>query len=87
MFSPPWPLPWLTAPAITACVESSSLPPSAPSSAILENLSIATGFPFGHYEFLALMGPKLFRVPILLGLAYIGMAYVSWILGCLIAGE
>jgi uncharacterized membrane protein len=24
------------------------------------------------------MGPKLFHVPILLGLAYIGMAYVSW---------
>ena len=46
----------------------------------MENLSIATGFPFGHYTFLGLMGPKLFSVPILLGLAYIGMAYVSWVL-------
>lgn len=52
----------------------------------LENLSILTGFPFGHYEFLALMGPQIFRVPILLGLAYIGMAYVSWILARLILG-
>lgn len=50
----------------------------------LENLSIATGFPFGRYEFLPLMGPQLFRVPILLGLAYIGMAYVSWTLARLI---
>jgi putative membrane protein len=46
----------------------------------MENLGIATGFPYGHYDFLSLMGPKLFRVPVLLGLAYIGMAYVSWTL-------
>lgn len=50
----------------------------------IENLSIVTGFPFGHYHFLSLMGPKIFHVPILLGLAYIGMAYVSWVLGCII---
>lgn len=52
-----------------------------------ENLSIATGFPFGHYYFVELMGPKLFQVPILLGLAYIGMAYVSWTLARLIIGD
>jgi len=45
---------------------------------LTENLSIATGFPFGHYSFVQLMGPKLFQVPVLLGLAYIGMSYVSW---------
>ncbi len=50
----------------------------------LENLSILTGFPFGHYVFLPLMGPQLLNVPILLGLAYIGMAYVSWTLARLI---
>jgi uncharacterized membrane protein len=44
----------------------------------IENLGVATGFPYGRYEFLQLMGPKLFHVPILLGLAYIGMAWVSW---------
>jgi putative membrane protein len=51
---------------------------------ISENVGVATGFPFGRYYFLDLMGPKLFHVPVLLGLAYIGMAYVSWILGRLI---
>ncbi len=44
----------------------------------LENIGIATGIPFGHYRFLDVMGPKVFKVPILLGLAYAGMAYVSW---------
>ncbi|MDR3774598.1 MAG: carotenoid biosynthesis protein [Terracidiphilus sp.] len=52
-----------------------------------ENLGVVTGFPFGRYYFVELMGPKLFHVPILLGLAYIGMAYVSWTLGALIAGR
>jgi len=50
-----------------------------------ENLSVLTGFPFGRYCFLELMGPKLFHVPVLLGLAYIGMSYVSWVLGRTIA--
>ena len=51
-----------------------------------ENLSIATGFPFGHYHFTAAMGPKLLQVPILLGLAYVGMGYVSWTLGRIMIG-
>ena len=51
---------------------------------VSENLGVVTGFPFGRYYFAELMGPKLFHVPVLLGLAYIGMAYVSWVLGCLI---
>jgi len=33
-----------------------------------ENLSILTGFPFGHYYFTGLMGPRILHVPILLGL-------------------
>jgi len=52
-----------------------------------ENLSILTGFPFGHYCFTDLMGPSIFNVPILLGLAYVGMGYLSWTLGRLILGE
>jgi uncharacterized membrane protein len=51
---------------------------------VVENLGVATGFPFGRYRFLELMGPKVGYVPVLLGLAYIGMAYVSWMLACLI---
>jgi len=52
----------------------------------IETIGVQTGFPYGHYEFLPLMGPQLNRVPILLGLAYIGMAYVSWTLARLILG-
>ena len=40
---------------------------------LFENLSILTGFPFGRYHFTNVMGPKLLNVPVLLGLAYIGM--------------
>jgi putative membrane protein len=54
---------------------------------VTENLSIATGFPFGNYYFVELMGPKLFQVPVLLGLAYIGMAYVCWTLARLMVGN
>jgi uncharacterized membrane protein len=51
---------------------------------IFENLSVRTGFPFGHYYFTGLMGPKLLVVPIFLGLAYVGMAYLSWTLARII---
>jgi uncharacterized membrane protein len=53
---------------------------------IFENLGVRTGFPFGHYYFTDVMGPKIFAVPILLGFAYVGMAYLSWTLGALILG-
>jgi uncharacterized membrane protein len=53
---------------------------------IFENVGVRTGFPFGHYYFTDLMGPKLFVVPIQLGLAYLGMAYLSWTLARLILG-
>jgi len=51
---------------------------------IMEYIGVQTGFPYGHYQFLPLMGPQLLDVPILLGLAYIGMAYVSWTLARLV---
>ena len=54
---------------------------------IFENVGARTGFPFGHYYFTELMGPKLFAVPILLGVAYLGMAYLSWTLARLILGN
>jgi uncharacterized membrane protein len=52
-----------------------------------ENLSIFTGFPFGRYHFTEVMGPKILAVPILLGLAYVGMGYISWILARVILGD
>jgi uncharacterized membrane protein len=53
---------------------------------LAENAGVATGFPFGRYHFTDVMGPKLFHVPVLLGLAYVGMGYVSWMLARLLAG-
>ncbi len=54
---------------------------------IIENVGVMTGFPFGHYYFTERMGPILFHVPILLGLAYLGMGYISWTLALLILGK
>ena len=53
---------------------------------ISETLGLRTGFPFGHYHFTSLMGPKLLQMPILLVLAYLGIGYCSWVLGLLILG-
>ncbi len=47
---------------------------------IFENMSILTGFPFGHYYYTDGLGPKLFLVPILIGPAYLGTGYLSWTL-------
>ena len=54
--------------------------------ALCESLSLRTGFPFGHYYFSDVMGPKVMQVPILLVVAYLGLGYISWILGLLILG-
>jgi uncharacterized membrane protein len=54
---------------------------------LFENLGVATGFPFGRYYFTDAMGPKLFQVPILVGLAYVGMGYLSWTLARVILGN
>src|SRR5258706_1395382 len=53
---------------------------------IFENMSILTGFPFGHYYYTDGLGPKLFLVPILIGPAYIGTGYLSWMLARVILG-
>lgn len=42
----------------------------------LESCSIHTGFPFGHYHYT--IGPKLFEVPLVVGIFYIAIAYASW---------
>src|SRR5229473_1504508 len=48
---------------------------------VFENLSILTGFPFGHYYYSSNLGPKLFLVPMLIGPAYFGTGYLAWVLG------
>lgn len=49
-------------------------------SLFFEALSIRIGFPFGHYYYDKLIGPRLFDVPLIIMLGYFSMAYVSWIL-------
>jgi uncharacterized membrane protein len=44
---------------------------------VFENLSILTGFPFGHYHYTGSM--KLFLVPVEIGLIYVGLGYICWI--------
>jgi len=53
---------------------------------VFENVGVITGVPYGRYHFTNVMGPMLWHVPVLLGMAYVGMGYVSWILGRVIAG-
>ena len=53
---------------------------------LAEIVSLRTGFPFGHYYFTDVMGPKIFQLPVLLALAYLGIGYVAWILALVILG-
>jgi putative membrane protein len=53
---------------------------------IFENMSILTGFPFGHYYYTDTLGPKLFLVPVLIGPAYLGTGYLAWTIARVIAG-
>lgn len=50
----------------------------------LENLSIVTGFPFGHYQYSDVLGLKVFYVPVLIGPAYIAVGYLAWVLAAII---
>jgi uncharacterized membrane protein len=52
---------------------------------ILENLSIDTGFPFGHYHYTG--GGKIFQVPWFIGIAYACTGYLAWIIGTVLVGE
>jgi uncharacterized membrane protein len=54
---------------------------------ILENTSILTGFPFGHYHYTSDLGPKLFLVPLLIGPAYFATGYLAWALSTVLVGE
>ena len=53
----------------------------------LENTSILTGFPFGHYHYTDALGPKVFLVPLLIGPAYFANGYFAWVIGNVLVGE
>ena len=49
-------------------------------------MSVLTGFPFGHYYYTDILGPKLFLVPVLIGPAYLGTGYLAWTIARVISG-
>jgi putative membrane protein len=53
---------------------------------IMENTSILTGFPFGHYHYTDTLGPKLFLVPLVIGVAYFSTGYLAWTLATVVVG-
>jgi len=55
-------------------------------SGVMEDLSILTGFPFGHYYYTDALGPKVTLVPILIFPSYIAFGYLAWVLSILIVG-
>jgi putative membrane protein len=56
-------------------------------SGILENLSILTGFPFGHYYYTDALGPKVALVPLFIAPSYVSFGYLSWVLATVIVNE
>lgn len=52
-------------------------------STFFEDLSIHTGFPFGAYHYNMNM-PHIDQVPILVGVFYVALCYLSWTIACLI---
>ena len=54
---------------------------------VMENASIITGFPFGHYHYTDVLGLKLFLVPVLIGPAYFATGYLAWVVGNVLVGE
>lgn len=51
--------------------------------AVIENITIATGFPFGFYIPFT-PGPKILEVPIVVCMGYFNYAFIAWILADLI---
>jgi uncharacterized membrane protein len=54
----------------------------------MENLGIATGFPFGHYHFEVLANfPHVGLVPSIVGPLYFTVGYLAWIIGSILLDE
>lgn len=45
----------------------------------VEAIGVATGFPFGHYDYSGQLGPKLLGVPLIIPLAWTWMAWPAWL--------
>lgn len=59
----------------------------------VEALGVATGFPFGHYEYTSALQPQLAEVPLLIPLAWLMMLGPAWAItdaiydGCAVQGS
>jgi uncharacterized membrane protein len=45
----------------------------------VEAIGVATGFPFGHYDYSGQLGPKVLGVPLIIPLAWTWMAWAAWL--------
>jgi len=52
---------------------------------VLENLSIQTGFPFGHYHYTG--DGKIFEVPWFIGPSYLATGYLAWIVATVLLAD
>ena len=50
-------------------------------------MGVATGFPFGNYHHTDALGTKLGYVPLMIGPAYLGVGYLSWVMGAILIGD
>jgi uncharacterized membrane protein len=46
---------------------------------LVEAVGVATGFPFGGYDYSGQLGPRLFGVPLIIPLAWTWMAWPAWL--------
>src|SRR5438477_6703895 len=53
---------------------------------VLENTSILTGFPFGHYYYTSDLGHKLFLVPLVIDPAYFSTGFLALVLSTVLIG-
>jgi len=54
---------------------------------LYETCSIMTGFPFGHYYYSDILGPKLGNVPVLIMFMYFGVGVMSWFIAHILLGK
>jgi len=52
---------------------------------MIENIGVATGFPFGHYHFAVDAGlPRIGSIPIIVGPLWFGAGYFSWVVASIL---
>jgi uncharacterized membrane protein len=53
----------------------------------VEAIGVATGFPFGTYDYSGQLGPKLLGVPLIIPLAWTWMAWPAWVAATRLTGH